>query len=397
MATICFYLHCHQPFRLKKFSVFDIGQNQSYFDEQKNKTYLERIVHKSYLPTTQILLDLIKKTKKKFKVSFSITGTLLEQLEKDFPEVIKNFQKLVKTDCVELLSETYYHSLAYIFSKKEFKKQVLLHKKKLKEIFNYEPKVFRNTELMFNNEIAQFVEKMGYKGILAEGVDHILEWRSPNFVYQTKSVKNIKLLLKNYRLSDDIAFRFSNREWNQWPLTVEKYADWFNQASGQIINLFMDFETFGEHQWADTGIFDFLKLFPDEILKHGHNFKTPSEIIKLYKPVAELDFPYIVSWADMERDLSAWLGNKMQQSAAEKIYSLENEVLITKNKKIIEDWRKLQISDHFYYICTKWFNDGDVHKYFNPYHSPYECFITFMNIFNDLKLKLEKRSTSNKF
>lgn len=390
MASICFYLHCHQPFRLKKFSVFDIGNNSSYFDDEKNKAYLERIVRKSYLPTNKILLDLIKRTKKRFKVSFSITGTLLEQLEKDFPEVIKSFQDLVKTGCVELLSETYYHSLAYLYSKEEFKKQILLHRKKLKEIFDYEPIVFRNTELIFNNEMASFIEKMGYQGILAEGVDYILGWRSPNFLYRSKKTKKIKLLLKNYRLSDDIAFRFSTQDWIGWPLTAEKYVAWFNEIKEPIINLFMDYETFGEHQWKETGIFEFLKTFPYQALKNGHTFKTPSEILKLYQPVAELDFPYIVSWADVDRDLSAWLGNKMQQSAAEKIYSLEKEILATKDKKIIEDWRKLQTADHFYYICTKWFADGDVHKYFNPYESPYDCFVIYMNIFNDLKLRLER-------
>jgi len=390
MASICFYLHCHQPFRLKKFSVFDIGNNSSYFDDEKNKAYLERIVRKSYLPTNKIFLDLIKGTKKKFKISFSITGTLLEQLEKDFPEVIKSFQDLVKTGCVELLSETYYHSLAYLYSKEEFKKQVLLHRKKLKELFNYEPVVFRNTELIFNNEMAKFVEKMGYQGILAEGADYILGWRSPNFLYQSKGAKKIKLLLKNYRLSDDIAFRFSAQNWTEWPLTADKYSVWLNEVKGPIINLFMDYETYGEHQWEETGIFEFLKAFPYQALKNDHTFKTPSEILKLYQPVAELDFPHIVSWADLERDLSAWLGNEMQQIAAEKIYSLEKEIFAVKDKEIIEDWRKLQTADHFYYICTKWFADGDVHKYFNPYESPYECFIAYMNIFNDLKLKLEK-------
>ncbi len=396
MSSICFYLHCHQPFRLRKFSVFDIGNNHSYFDNEKNKTYLERIVQKSYLPANKILLDLIKGTKKKFKVSFSVTGTLLEQLEKDFPEAIKSFQDLVKTGCVELLSETYYHSLAYLYSKEEFKKQVKLHKRKIKELFNYEPKVFRNTELMFNNEMAKFVENMGYHGILAEGADHILGWRSPNFLYQAKGAKKIKLLLKNYRLSDDIAFRFSTPNWSEWPLTADKYVSWISQNNGQIINLFMDYETFGEHQWKDTGIFEFLKAFPYESLKRHHTFKTPSEVVKSNKPVAELDFPHIVSWADLERDLSAWLGNEMQRTAAEKIYSLEKEVLTVKDKKIIEDWRKLQTADHFYYICTKWFADGDVHKYFNPHESPYDCFITFMNVFNDLKLRLQRPKKNQK-
>jgi alpha-amylase len=393
MPSICFYLHLHQPERLRKFSIFDIGQNKSYFDNEKNKFYLERIVRKSYIPTNKILLNLIKNTKGKFKVNFSLTGILIEQLERDYPEVINDFKKLMKTGSVDILSETYYHSLAYLYSKEEFKKQVKFHNKKIKELFNYTPKVFRNTELIFNNEMAKFVEDLGYKGILAEGADYILEWRSPNFLYRAKTASKIKLLLKNYRLSDDIAFRFSNRSWSEWPLTVDKYVSWINQVNGngEMVNLFMDYETFGEHQWEYTGIFDFLKIFPEEILKHpDNNFMTVSEVVKKYKSVGELDYHNIVSWADLERDLSAWLGNKMQKSAMEKIYALEKDVLATKDEKIIEAWRKLQTSDHFYYMCTKWFADGDVHKYFNPHESPYECFISFMNIINDLKFRIYK-------
>ncbi len=396
MPSICFYLHCHQPLRLRKFSVFDIGKNLAYFDERKNKEYLERVVKKSYLPTNEILLDLIKKTKGKFKVSFSITGLLLEQLEKDFPQVIKSFQNLVKTGSVELLSETYYHSLSFLFSKEEFKKQVKLQERKIKELFNLKPRVFRNTELMFNNEVASFVEGLGYKGILAEGWDNVLEWRSPNFLYQVKGAKKIKLLLKNYPLSDDIAFRFSTRDWKEWPLTADKFVCWINENQGQTVNLFMDYETFGEHQWPETGIFEFLKNFPWKILENPVNsFKTPSELIKSYKPAGELDIPDILTWADTERDLSAWLGNKMQKSALEKLYSLEKEILKTKNKKIINDWRKLQTADHFYYMCTKWFADGDVHKYFNPYDSPYDAFINFMNVFTDLELKIKGRNPNH--
>jgi len=399
MPSVCFYLHVHQPERIRNFSVFDIGNNQPYFDDDKNKFYLERIVRKSYIPTNKILLDLIKNTGGKFKVSFSITGTLIDQLEHSFPEVIDSFRELVETGSVDLLSETYYHSLAYLYSKEEFKKQVDIHNKKLKELFNYTPTIFRNTELMFNNEMAKVVQDMGYKGILAEGWDPILDWRSPNFVYQPKGAKKIKLLLKNYRLSDDVAFRFSCREWKDWPLTAEKYTDWINQVNGngEVVNLFMDYETFGEHQWEVTGIFDFLKVFPLKVLEHpDNNFKTPSEVIKKYKPVGELDIHNILTWADTERDLSAWLGNDMQKSAIEQVYSLEKQVLATKDKKIISDWRKLQTSDHFYYMCTKFFADGDVHKYFNPHESPYDCFIAFMNIINDLKLRIANNKAKSK-
>ncbi len=360
---------------------------------------MAKVVKKCYMPTNNLLLNLIR-NHPEFKVSFSFTGVFLEQLEERYPKVLDSFQKLVDTGNVEVLSETHYHSLAFLYSKKEFKRQVTMHGKKIEQLFGVKPQVFRNTELIYNNELAKRVEDMGYKAILAEGADHILQWRSPNFVYRPKTTENIRLLLKNYRLSDDVAFRFSQRTWNEWPLTAPKYASWVNNinGNGQVVNLFMDYETFGEHQWAETGIFKFLKHLPNELLKHPDNdFKTPSEVARDYKPVAELDIHNPISWADVERDLSAWLGNKMQQSAVSKLYELENEVKATQDKDLIEDWRKLQTSDHFYYMCTKWFNDGDVHKYFNPYDSPYDAFITFMNIIHDLKhrINLKKEVDQN--
>lgn len=353
--------------------------------------YLERIVKKSYLPTNRLLLELIEKSRGRFKVSFSITGTLLEQLEQYFPEVIESFQKLIKTGSCELLSETYYHSLAFLYSRKEFENQVELHQKKIKELFNYTPATFRNTELIFNNEMAVAIERMGFKAVLAEGADYVLGWRSPNFVYSAKGAPNLKVFLRNYKLSDDISFRFSNQDWQEWPLTADKFASWVNNfnGSGQVINLFMDYETFGEHQWQETGIFNFLEHFPFKILEHpDNNFKTVSEAAQIYSPVGELDIPDIITWADTERDLSAWLGNKIQQTAASSLYNLESLVLKTEDEQLIDNWRKLQTADNFYYMCTKWFADGDVHKYFNPYESPYECFISFMNILQDLKLRL---------
>jgi alpha-amylase len=326
----------------------------------------------------------------KFKISYSLSGVLLEQLEAYYPEVIESFKKLVKTGNVEILDETYHHSLAFLYSKEEFKEQVMMHNKKIKSLFKFTPKVFRNTELIYSNEIAKYVEEMGYKGILAEGVDHVLQWRSPNFVYRPKGSK-ISLLLKNYRLSDDVAFRFSEKTWKEHPLTVEKYSQWINSVNGNgnVINLFMDYETFGEHQWASTGIFKFLKHLPNELLKHpDNNFMTPSEVIDAYQPKGELDIHNLISWADVERDLSAWLGNNMQKSAIQKIYELEKQIKQKGDKELLDRWRKLQTSDHFYYMCTKWFNDGDVHKYFNPHESPYEAFISFMNIVNDLNSRV---------
>ncbi len=395
MVSVCFYFQVHQPLRLRRYSVFEIGHNNNYFDENKNEAIIRKVAHKSYLPTNKIILDLISNTDGKFKVAYSMTGIVLEQLEKYAPEVIDSFKKLVETGCVEMLDETYHHTLSFLYSKEEFKEQVEMHNKKIRQLFNFKPKVFRNTELVYNNDIAGFVEKMGYNGILAEGADHILGWRSPNFLYRPNGLNKIKLLLKNYRLSDDIAFRFSEKGWQEHPLTATKYASWISKinGNGNLVNLFMDYETFGEHQWEDKGIFEFLKHLPFEILKHEDNdFVTPSEAIKKYQTVAELDFPHYVSWADVERDLSAWLGNKMQQEALRDIYVLEQSVKSSRNPTMIEEWRKLQTSDHFYYMCTKWFNDGDVHKYFNPYDSPYEAFIAYMNILNDFRIKASSLS-----
>ena len=398
MPAICLYLHTHQPRRLKKMSVFDIGGHGNYFDDQNNRQILEKICRKSYLPTNRMLLDLILRSHGRFKVSLSITGILLEQLEAEFPEVLKSFKDLVDTGCCELVSETYYHSLASVYSQDEFKAQVTKQNQMFKRLFDYVPAFFRNTELVYNNSIAASVNEMGFSGMLAEGWDEILGWRSPNFLYKAKD-NPLRLLVRNYRLSDDIGFRFSNRDWKEWPLTAGKYVEWVNllniETGAQTLNLFMDYETYGEHQWEETGIFKFFEDFCWRALEHPRNsFTTPSLIIKNCEPVGELDFHRLVSWADTERDLSAWTGNKMQQAALEKVYSLEKEINDSGDPKLLDEWRKLQTSDHFYYMCTKWFSDGDVHKYFNPYESPYESFIAFMNVYSDLKMKVDKITQS---
>ncbi|MBU0536001.1 MAG: glycoside hydrolase family 57 protein [Nanoarchaeota archaeon] len=395
MVNICLYFQVHQPFRLRNYSVFEIGKNNEYFDSKKNIQTMLKVAEKCYLPMNRLLLDHLKNIDG-FKVAFSITGTAIEQFEKYCPEVLQSFKDLAATGKVEFLSETYYHSLSYLYSKQEFKDQIEMHMALMKKHFKAKPTVFRNTELIYNNEMAAFVEKLGYKAMIAEGWDNYLQWRSPNFVYRPYGTSKIKLLLKNYRLSDDVAFRFSNKGWNEWPLTAEKYCKWLNSVNGNgtNINLFMDYETFGEHQWADTGIFDFMKAFPYEVLKHPDNgFVTPSEAAK-QEPVGELDIPHVLSWADLERDLSAWLGNKMQNSAISRLYQLERSVMETGNKELIDTWRKLQTSDHFYYMSTKYFSDGDVHKYFNPYDSPYDGFITFMNVLNDLMLRVNTLNPS---
>ncbi len=393
MVTVCFYFQVHQPFRMRKYRIFDIGKNHQYFDEEKNREVCTKVAKKCYLPMNRLVLKLIRQQKGRFKVAYSITGVALEQFERYSPEVLDSFKELAATGCVEFLSETYYHTLSFLYSKEEFKEQVAMHKEKIKRLFGQEPAIFRNTELVYNNELAHTMENMGYKGILAEGADHILGWRSPNFLYQPSTTKKIKLLLKNYKLSDDIAFRFSNRGWHEWPLTVEKYAQWIHAANGNghTINLFMDYETFGEHQWEDTGIFEFMARLPDAILSHkDNNFKTPSEVVEAYPVMGELDIHHIISWADIERDLSAWLGNRMQQNAISDIYAIEQRVKATNDRKLIEDWRKLQTSDHYYYMCTKWFSDGDVHKYFNPYETPHDSFINFMNIMGDIMTRLKE-------
>ncbi len=397
MVSICFYFQVHQPFRIKKYRIFDIGNSHDYFNEERNIHECRKIAEKCYLPANRLMLDLIRQTEGRFRIAYSISGVALDQFEKYTPEVIDSFRELADTGAVEFLSETYYHSLSFLYSKQEFEEQVALHKKKIEKLFGQTPKVFRNTELIYNNELASYVEKMGYKGILAEGADHVLGWRSPNFLYRPHTAENIVLLLKNYKLSDDVAFRFSNKGWEEWPLTAEKFAHWVsnNNGNGYAVNLFMDYETFGEHQWADTGIFDFMRQLPHEIFKHPHNdFKTPSELIDAYPVAGALDIHSPISWAALERDLSAWLGNPMQHNAIDQIYQLEETVKQSGDEKLISDWRKLTTSDHFYYMCTKWFSDGDVHKYFNPHDSPYEAFISYMNILNDLLIRLKTKNVS---
>jgi alpha-amylase len=400
MPSICFYFQVHQPYRVKKYRIFDIGKDHKYFNDRSdssinNEKIIHKVATKCYLPANKVMLELLKKHPD-FKISYSFSGVFLEQLEEFAPKVLESFQELVEVGKgrVEVLDETFYHSLSFLYSKDEFKSQVKLHRAKIEKLFKVTPQVFRNTELIYNNELAHTVEEMGYKGILAEGADHILGWRSPNFLYRPATCSKIKLLLKNYKLSDDIAFRFSEKSWKEWPLTVEKYNQWVSavNGNGQIINLFMDYETFGEHQWEDTGIFEFLKHLPGEVMKHpGNNFVTPSEAIKKYDVVADLDVHNFMSWADVERDLSAWRSNQIQHDALGKIYAMEHDILSTGDPKLIEDWRRLQTSDHFYYMCTKWFQDGDVHKYFNPYDSPYEAFIAYMNVYQDLKLRLQEK------
>jgi alpha-amylase len=341
-----------------------------------------------------MLLDVIKQHEGRFRCAFSITGMVLEQFQQHVPEVIDTFHQLNQTGCVEFLSETYYHSLSFLYSKDEFREQVEMHRNRIKELFGQEPRVFRNTELIYNNDLATFISHMGYDGILTEGADQILGYRSPNFPYRPPHASKLKVLLKNYRLSDDIAFRFSNRAWEQWPLTAEKFARWVSQINGHgfLCNLFLDYETFGEHQWADTGIFDFMRHLPGEVMKASgeNNFITPSQAIDRFEPAGDLDVPHMISWADTERDLSAWLGNAMQSNALHELFKLEAPLKQKGDPRLLADWRRLQSSDHFYYMCTKYWADGDVHKYFSPYESPYDSYINFMNVLDNIQTRLRE-------
>ena len=389
MASVCFYFQVHQPYRLRRYTIFD--SDADYFDEYHNKQIIKKVAEQCYLPTNKLILDLINKYPGRFKVAYSCTGVVLEQLQSYAPEVMSTFHALADTGAVEFLAETYYHSLAFLHSRQEFSQQVKMHSDLIEHHFKQRPSIFRNTELIYNNDLAAFVAQMGYRAILLEGADQILGYRSPNFLYHPPGDPGTTLLLKNYRLADDIAFRFSQRSWAQWPLTAKKFADWIHQVNGNgyTVNLFMDYETFGEHQWAETGIFDFLEQLPQQVLTHPEDdFKTPSELVQTHQPRGELDVPYMISWADTERDLSAWLGNAMQSNALYELYRLEQQVKDSRDEDILRDWRKLQISDHFYYMCTKYFADGDVHRYFNPYESPYDSYINFMNVLDNLRSRL---------
>lgn len=396
--AIVLYMHVHQPHRVRHYTIFDVAHNHDYFncdynDRTNNQKILDKVSEKSYLPTNRKLLELLREHPE-FKVSLSITGTLIDQLEAWRPDVLDTFKEVVATGRVEIVAETYYHSLAFFYSRDEFEQQVAMHARKIQELFGVSPTAFRNTELAYNNDVGYWADKAGYKAVIAEGWDKNLAWRGPNFVYQPTYTDNIRLLLKNYKLSDDIAFRFGNQAWSEWPLTADKFTHWLNESGddSQVFNLFMDYETFGEHQWHESGIFDFLTHLPKHWFKQPeHTFMTISEAADYFAPVDRVDFPTTVTWADTERDLSAWLGNGMQQQAIGALYEVEQSVKNTGDLALIDDWRKLTTSDHFYYMCTKWFNDGDIHAYFSPYATPYDAMMNFMNAWHDVRSRLMEK------
>ncbi len=391
MSAVCFYFQVHQPFRIRRFRFAEVGSKSDYFDDAKNSLIFNKVSQKCYLKTNSVLKEMILQHQGKFRVSFSITGMALEQMSLYAKEVLLSFQDLVSTGCVEILGETYNHSLASIYHQDEFFEQIETHRLAMKKYFSVSPVIFRNTELIYNDYIGKIVHQLGYKAILAEGADDIMGWRSPNFVYHHPEV-DLKILTKNYKLSDDIAFRFSNRNWNEYPLFAEKFTQWVHAISGNgdTVNLFMDYETFGEHQWEDTGMFNFLKKLPECILSHPDwEFLTPSQVIEKYPAIAPLHYSRLVSWADMERDTTAWNGNEMQNSALQRVYRLSNSVQSKNNQAVIKTWKSLLTSDHFYYMCTKFFSDGDVHAYFSPFKSPYEAFLSYMAVLDDFEQYLQ--------
>ncbi len=393
MRTICFYFQVHQPFRLKKYRFFDIGNDHHYFNDFENKSIMRKVAEKCYLPTNQTFLDLIHEYGDKIKIAYSISGVAIDQFEMYAPDVLESFKKLVATGNVEILSETYAHSLAALVNREEFERQIKMHKDKIMDVFGVEPQIFRNTELIYSDQIGEYIADLGYKAMITEGAKHVLGWKSPNYLYCNAVNPKLKLLLKNFKLSDDIAFRFSNHDWPKYPLTTEKFVSWLNalDPKDELVNLFMDYETFGEHQWEETGIFEFLKALPNEVFRNSNfTFSTPSEIIKSTEPVGAIHVPHPISWADEERDLTAWLGNELQDEAFAELYKLYDAVKKRDDPQTWKDWLYLQTSDHFYYMCTKWFSDGDVHKYFNPYASPYEAFVNFMNVLSDFIIRLEE-------
>ena len=392
--SIVLYLQLHQPYRVKRYTIFDTAHDHYYFNDggdadTNNRLVFERVAEKSYRPMLT-LLERLSEQQQAFRFTLSVTGVFLEQAEAWAPDVIETLKRLSAGGHVEFLAETYHHSLAFFYSKSEFEKQVNLHREKIFQTFGVIPSVFRNTELAYDDTLAEWAAAHGYRGILAEGWDSVLDWRSPNHLYRAAGTDNLALLVKNYKLSDDLAFRFGDKKWAGWPLTAGKYIDWIHRSdeSAKVINLFMDFETFGEHQWEDTGIFGFFETFVNEWIGTGSNFVAVSDAIANLDQEGELSMPETVTWADAERDLSAWNGNALQQEALKYAYALEHEIIQSEDRELIADWRKLLTSDHSYYMATKWHDDGNIHAYFSPYDSPYDAFLSYMNVVRDLRWRV---------
>jgi alpha-amylase len=405
VTDIVFVFEVHQPHRLrrnlhwenklfkrtKKEDLFDY-----YFDNEVDKEIFLRVAKKCYFPSNQIIIDQIdvhRKEKRPVKFSFSLSGVFLEQCEMFSPDLLESFKQLAATGRAEFLNQTYYHSISGLYPEKdEFIKQVKMHHDLVKDLLGYDGKVFENTELLYNNAIAKTVDALGYKGIYTEGVEKVLGGKSPNYIYTPKDTKNIRVLLRNYKLTDDVGFRFSARWWTEWPLTADKYAKWLAQTTGNCINIFPDYETFGEHHWPETGIHDFLHHLPEEILKWGNlKMATPSEVINSYQPQGEVDVPEshgTVSWADLERDSSGWLGNTMQWAYYTSLQRLEPLVREADDLEWLRLWRNFQTSDHLYYMFTKGGGPGEVHSYFSPFESPVNAYVAAQTSIVDFEARL---------
>ena len=394
MKTVCLYFQVHQPWRLKKYRFFNMGKDHNYLDDLINRSIMQKVARQCYLPMNALLLKLIRENKGKFRCSFSITGIAIEQFRAFAPEVLDSFKELAATGCVEFLAETYSHSLASLASKEDFTEQVKLHTNLIKKEFGVKPTAFRNTELIYSDEIGAMVAGMGFRTMLAEGPSTRLGGNRPTTSTPTPSTRNCACCCAttNSRTTSLSASR--TRSWDQWPLTADKYVQWLasDETPGEVINLFMDYETFGEHQNADTGIFEFMRALPKAILarKNGLEFATVTEAAKKHQPVAVLHCPHVMSWADEERDVTAWLGNELQNEAFSKLYAQKEKVAALKNPDFDYVWSFMQTSDHFYYMATKWLSDGDVHSYFNPYDSAYDAFINYMNVLSDFIIELDK-------
>ncbi|MCX6282607.1 MAG: alpha-amylase [Bacteroidetes bacterium] len=398
MRSVCLYFQVHQPYRLRTYRFFNIGNDHYYYDDYQNRHIIRRVAEKCYLPANRMMLQLINEFGKAFKVSYSISGTALDQFTQYVPEVIQSFRQLAATGCVEFISETEYHSLASLGSEKEFVRQVESHNKRVEELFGQKPQTFRNSELIYSDSIGETIANLGFHTMLTEGAKHILGWKSPNYIYCNNLNPKLRVLLRNFRLSDDVSFRFSEQKWSEWPLTAEKFVGWLNTMDPheEVVNLFMDYETIGEHQWKETGIFDFFYHLPSALFsKSNFNFATPEELYQRLQPMGALSVPYAISWADEERDLTAWKGNELQTEAFSKLYSLSDAIEKCQDPVILRDWGYLQSSNHFYYMSTKWFSAGEVHKHFNPYGSPYDAFINYMNAVSDFTIRVEAALASS--
>ena len=396
MTDVTVYFQVHQPFRLRRYTFFDIGTSEVYFDDGENERIVRRVAERCYLPMNALVRRLVDQHAGEFRVSYSISGTALEQMERWAPEALESFRGLAGTGCVEFLAETSHHSLCALTDLSEFRAQARAQADRVESLFGKRPTTFRNTELVIDERIAAAVEELGFRALLGEGADHLLGWRSPHHVYRPRGTRDLRLLLRDYVRSDDIAFRFSNRTWEEWPLSAERFAKWVHAApdGDAAVNLFMDYETFGEHQWEETGIFRFFEGLPGAVLADDRfRFRTPGEVAVEHEPVGEMAIPRPTSWADAERDVTAWLGNPMQRAANAALYAhlpAARALSAAGEPAALETWRKLSTSDHLYYMCTKWFSDGDVHKYFSPYATPHDAFIAFMNVVDDFGRRVQR-------